>query len=488
VLNVLVATALSLFQNIPALASSKLKLPTPSLITQGIDPAFIKSAVFIKFNAVPKSMTIDEDETDKINLSSVRFFGGHRTGIWLKTVCSGRSREFVLEECRGTACIPTTQTNITQAQGNKITFQGEFGQYVLTRNEFAKQIKSGIPAGSGLCKRSWPAWATSARAQSHLSNLSFPQNLLILQTDQRIYLVDAINQRVWNQIAWSSAAGLFNQISSTDDGQILLKNNSHQALFLNFNLGVFFALNGGMISTSFEGLNALFSTNPLKSTEIVLNLGPQDGGDSSQPTINLGGLWWASGYLNWTDVTLATRTQKAPPLRIYPNNLRHVSTLWSDESGEGKTHILLRSAQKLELYSQSSDSKDLMKSRSFVPAEDDSETTHHFVHPNFLTKIKNDGHIIINSGDKTSRDQKVIAQPAVLQSGYDLLTLVKHQGLNDRCRAVYFTPRKNLDGWVENLALGNVPCGTGIGRGSAGAAIVELTPSHVNIHLIESSQ
>jgi hypothetical protein len=486
----ILTSALFLFQSSPTAhaAQPQILLSVQKLRQQGLDVSQMKAMIFVKLDSIPRSMVVAEepDDKNKIFLSGVQFFGSARFGVWLRTSCDLKSQSFSLQECRGTVCQPAAFSSAQAADSRKAIFAGEFGHYSLQGENFARKDRLAMPADTRACNRVWPAWALNAKAHSFTAELTFPHNILLLQDDSRIHLVDALNGKLWNSLYWDSKNGVFNQASLTEEGQILLKNNSAQMLFLDFPRNRFVAVNGESVFTSYAGLNSLFAWTNEQHTDASLSFPSQDGGN---PQGNLGGLWWKNGYLDWDDLATALLIKKTSPLRPYPNGGTLLSALWTDQSGIEKSYVLLNEQGKQNLYSKETKSNILVKSKYFARSGDGDALPDEpkFIHPEFITEIDNLGQIHINEGRQFNFHLKMISKPAVVQSGLDMLTLIEHPEPKGRCRLSYFKPVKNGIGWREAAVLPNVSCGTGIGRTPSASGLIESTPTHIKIYILDST-
>jgi hypothetical protein len=462
--------------------SPQIRVNKNNLKSQGINPEEIKSSIFLKFNKLPSEMQIQEqDSVTSLKLTGVQIFGDPKQGIWLRTNCDYNRRKFFLEECKGSVCQQTATLPPSKDEQNRRVFRGEFGNYTLTRARFAKQLLADGLLDQQLCKRNWPAWAVSARARSTLANLEFPKNLLIMQSAKEIFLIDALESKIWNSIPWNQERGLFVHATLAEDGRILLQGDQQSALHIDFARGSLIAVQNSSVYFSESGVNSLFSSSShleLKQLEIETMKS-----SNSRSFINLGGIWSQVGFLTWQDLVRSAQLRSQPEWREYPEAGRLLSAMWSEESGVEKSYLLIEKDNQLKLYSASEQSRTFIRVKGFGRTESEVERGGYYIHPDFLTRITQKGQMWVNVSDKFFSDTHLNENPFVMQAGSALLARTQ---LNDgSCQAALYKPRKSNTGWQQAHSLFKVSCATGLGSSPAATSVVDLQKETIDIYVAE---
>jgi len=458
-----------------------LKMEISKLTAAGIPVDSIRSAIFLKMAETPASMKIVDPESSKaLQLRRVQFHNSYNPGVWLRTQCQPKERKFSLEECRGSVCKATTPSGKEKDRRHMRTFVGEYGEYSLVRNDFEKQRLHDAILDAELCQRSWPAWALTAKTRSAHASLEVPHHLLVIQTSQKILLWNAITAKIWNAITWDASRGIFNQLNSNSEGRMLFKNNSGEALLLDFAQGQYIALQKNSASMSVHGLNSLFSSEP-KANEFQIALASEEQG---LPSINFGGLFWGNGYINWSDVLFLGHSKGNQDLKPYPDSAPLVAAVWSEESGIEKSYLLLKRSNQLDLVSSSNGNKSFDKVKSFKVQDNLIQSGLFLLHPEFLTRLGGDGSVMTSSNENLVTDFTLPAGTSALQSSFDLMSYTQH-AQTGKCRITHFSPKSGNNGWVQSLVLPNTSCATGLGRSSDGVGLVEFQQKHLNIFIFK---
>jgi hypothetical protein len=458
-----------------------LTMEISKLTAAGIPVDSIRSAIFLKMAETPSSMKIVDPESSKaLQLRRVQFHNSYNPGVWLRTQCQPKERKFSLEECRGSVCKATTPSGKEKDRRHMRTFVGEYGEYSLVRNDFEKQRLHDAILDAELCQRSWPAWALTAKTRSAHASLEVPHHLLVIQTSQKILLWNAITAKIWNSMTWDSSRGIFNQLNSNSEGRMLFKNNSGNALLLDFAQGQYIAMQKNSASMSVHGLNSLFSSDP-KANEFQIALASEEQG---LPSTNLGGLFWRNGYLNWSDVLFLGLSKGNPELKPYPDSAPLVAAVWSEESGIEKSYLLLKRSSQLDLFSSSNGNKSFDKVKSFKVQENLIQSGLFLLHPEFLTRLGGDGSVMTGSNENFATDFTLREGTSALQSGFDLMSYTRHAQAG-KCRITHFLPKSSSNGWVQSLVLPNTNCATGLGRSAETIGIVEFMPKQLNIFILK---
>jgi hypothetical protein len=450
----------------------------------GIRIEDLKSSIYLKIEALPETMNItDSEKRNGLKLSAVDFYGETHQGIWLRTRCDEKDRRFSLEECRGTACSATAPSEAAKGEKHLRIFNGEFGKYTLSRIDFSKQPLSGAPLDSQLCRQSWPAWAVSARRNNKNEDLAFPRFLLILQDSNRIHFANALSGKIWNSLPWEESRGIFNQAVFSTDGNLLLKNNHSEALYLSFSGGNYVSLSGGVAASSPFGLNALFSSAQFKTASEqkfdLQDLHP------NRFLVHMGGIWSDTGFVTWSDLTKSFKLQKTPAIRLFPDSAQMLSTIWSEESGLPKSFVLLLNGKRLELQASQDDGLSFTRIKSFVGGESVLASDRFALHDEFLTKVTPSGDFQVIPSGQLWPKLNDFPDATIQQSGFDLLLFKKNQKTNT-CWISLFGPRSSRNGWEQVHVLNDAPCTTGLGRSVSGAGLVEITPDFLNIYVMDS--
>lgn len=445
----------------------------------------IKAAIFLQNKDLPVALKLSSDDTNTpLELADVAFFGGLNPGVWLRTQCDTRKKNFSLEECRGSVCRGTTTTDKSESGRHARAFRGEYGNYSLARAHFGEQPMERAALNFSTCGKTFPAWAVAARALNKNSTLEFPKNLLVLQGSKKIYLVDVTLNSLWNVIPWSSEKGIFQHASLSSDGRILLQNRADDALQMNFSDGTFVHFSKGIARTSLQGLNVLFGTQDVSTAQ--LNQTSFNGYSQGSTFVNLGGVWGPTGFVTWSDLTMALLTKHEPLPRPYPTSGELESALWSEESGIEKSYVLMRAGQTLELLASSDGGKSFVNTKTFSSPESGDTLKGTYLHEGFITKLNRTGALLVNAGgQRFSANAQLFSNTGVLtQNGFDLLSLSPHPS-EKMCRATLFTPQKKMAGWIQRQVLSEVPCSTGTGRTSSGTSLVDISDGSIKISILE---
>ncbi|MEY4064057.1 MAG: hypothetical protein RIR26_265 [Pseudomonadota bacterium] len=473
-----------------ALAGSSLNPPTlkiPSSLLQksGVPMADIKSSIFLQNKNLPAPLTLTSEGVENpLTLSHVSFFGNHNDGIWLRTQCDTRAKVFALEECRGSVCKATGTSQKSEGGKHARIFRGEYGSYALARAQWGERSLAAAALDSSSCGKTFPAWAVAARALNKNSDLEFPRNLLILQVSQKIFLVDATLNSLWNEIPWNSEKGVFQQGTLSSDGRLLLQNRTGDALYLNFSQGTFVHFSHGTARTALQGLNALFGTQDIPFSQ--LNQTTFTASSERSHFVNLGGVWTPTGFVTWSDLTTALLTKREPVPRPYTTTGQLEAALWSEESGIEKSYILLKVGQTFELLSTENGGKTFTKTKTFGWTRSEDTFSGTFIHENFITKMGKDGALLVNSGgERTTPDAQLFSNAGQLvQNSFELLSLIPHP-TGTSCRATLFTPKKDTAGWLQRQVLSDIPCSSGTGRSSTATSIVDISDGTIKITILE---
>lgn len=482
-------TCIMLFLSGWAQASTKsptMSLPLRLLGSHGIPTEGIKSTLFLKTKQFHNSMSISEMENaDNLKLTGVTFYGESSLGVSLRTRCEKNTSTFTLEECKGSVCSATLPNADSPSIAHIRRFNGEYGQYSLSRLGFHQQKLSGTTLHNALCGRSWPAWALKIRHRDKNTPLTFPNYLLLVQYSTKILFVNALSKRIWMSLDWDENRGVFNQATISTDGKILLKNSLGEALYIDFKNQDYVAIQKGHAFSSPLGHSALFAHSAVRAaSETSIEVTEEQ---STHDSIHLGGVWSNNSFVTWSDLTSAFKLKKAPVVRLYPDGAQLISTTWSEESGIDKSYILLLNGRKMELHTTEDGGHSFTRTHSISDISPWSSTEKYVIGGTFLTRVDSKGGLrVLEAEGQTWPRMNEIDNASALQNGFGFLLYKKHQA-SPTCWISFFTPHSDKKAWEQVHVMPSAPCSTGIGRSGSAVGLAEMTRDFLKIYIMESA-
>ncbi|MBM3381659.1 MAG: hypothetical protein FJY29_04380 [Betaproteobacteria bacterium] len=458
---------------------SDIKISKQQIHLLGLKPTDVRNALFLHFKSTPPALVIDvEAESGSPKLTNVNYFGTEPPSSWLRTVCTSNPKGMRLEECRGSVCKPTA-SQLKPSNKDSSKFVGEYGEYTLVASNLQSVLEGKQTANTNLCKASWPAWIVSARAHTKELSTAVPQHLLLVQTEKEIIWVDALKKKVWNRSPWlASRSGIFTSAEASDDGRILLKNES-AALWLDFSSNSLLFLKGNTLTRSDFGLSSLFAHGEWRQGEFTIFLPATQ--NPALPEVNLGGLWWPNHYLSLKQAHLALQLGKSPEALFYPTDWRLASTQWSDSSGLGKARLLFRQGQQLRVLSLEDNQTKFTEVQKFDLGESPipAETRFHASEESLAT-FSSEGRLSVVEGNfhRIHHDAGVAGK--VLQLGGDFFVLESPK--NNSCKIAHFKARTSGAGLIQGLPAQTSRCIMSLGRTSSSVSFVEHHDAGLKIH------